>query len=241
MRLLWLAVFSLALAQGVPRTSNPYLKGAGYVEALLFPNYGPYLDLPAVYCLDVLRLIQDGALTPEQALGRVERFHRARFPSGASLDTPMGMALEACLKLGGSLERVLLGGDWPALEGLMLGMVPSLAIPARVSRLEEVRGWKARVILQDGQGKELASLPHLNFFPLLRSEGRGYVGHVVYRFWEPMTRVAGGWELQGPGTWREGESFLRAVGKAHQVAFVVDRGGKRETYVISPKRFPDLW
>mgnify|MGYP000517447299 CR=1 FL=1 len=241
MRFLWLAVFSVALAQGVPKTASPYLKGLGYVEALLFPNYGPYLELPAVYCVDVLRLIHEGKLALEEALDRVERLHRARFPSGAHLASPMGLALEACLKLGGSLDRVLWGRDWPALKELMLGMVPSFVVPARVGRLEEIRSWKARIVLQDGQGKELASLPHLNFVPLLRSEGRSYVGHVVYRFWEPMTRVAGGWELQGPGTWREGEIFLRAVGKAHQVAFVVDRGGKRETYVISPKRFPDLW
>jgi hypothetical protein len=38
MRFPWLLALSLVLAQGVPTTSNPYLKGVGYVEAMLLPN-----------------------------------------------------------------------------------------------------------------------------------------------------------------------------------------------------------
>ena len=49
-----------------------------------------------------------------------------------------------------------------------------------------------------------------------------------------------GFAIQGPGSMEAGERFLKAVSQAHQVAFVVERG-KRETYVVSPGRFPNLW
>jgi hypothetical protein len=245
MRFLWLLALSLALAQGVPTTSNPYLKGVGYVEAMLFPNVRALAwELPYVYCLEVLKAIDDGRIAKEEALERVERLHTARFPSGVYLATPMGTALQACLTVAGSLSELTRdafegGTKSRYLKAFLPTLRPTLVVPAQVRRPEDIRGWRVRLVLQDGGGKELAALGHHDFIPLIYAKGGQWVGRVAYYFWAPPNEWVG-FAIQGPGSMEAGERFLKAVSQAHQVAFMVERG-KRETYVVSPKRFPNLW
>lgn len=204
----------LALAFAQPLSRSPYVEPpTSWVLGALLPPPIHHLT----YCQEALDALYAGQTTVDALLARVERFHRVRFPSGVYFTTSMGLALEACLKVG-------LRSD------LLLSFVPQLVVPVSLRDPTAIKGWKAFLEALDAKGQVLASLFHLDFTPLVYPEGQSYRGHVVYTFW--------GGAVFGP---RPPESFYEAAGRAHAIRLRLERGGKRESYPLSPERYPDLW
>lgn len=212
----WGAALSLglALAFAQSHSRSPYVEpSTSWVLGALLPPPIHHLT----YCQEALEGLYSGRANVEALLARVERFHRVRFPSGVYFTTSMGLALEACLKVG-------LRSD------LLLSSVPQLVVPVSLRDPTAIKGWKAFLEVLDAKGQVLASLSHLDFTPLVYPEGQSYRGHVVYTFW--------GGAVFGP---RPPESFYEAAGRAHAIRLRLERGGKRESYPLSPERYPDLW
>lgn len=209
---LFLAVTLAASGQAIPRTQNPlYKEPVPWAQAILFPPpshmlaycQAVILDFPSGMADAVLQAFLDGA-------------HRVRWPSGVSFQTPMGLALEACVK--GIRDSLFL-----------MNLVPKLIVPGRASSKEELLSWKATLVLR-GAGGVLYQRPHENMFPFFHPSRSGLEGSMVFEFW-------GGY-VRGP---LPGQQAVSAAQKATVIEFRVFRGGKEEVYRIEASKYPDLW
>lgn len=220
--LVFLVFAGLTLAQEGPRSRSPYrLPDTTWAGGILLPafvQYDFYCNGPLVW-----RVAVDG-IAP--VLERIRQNHMVAWGEGlkrVEFRTPMGLALEACAKLGADV----------ALATFRSGWVPLLVVYGSARSVDELRRWQAQMVLRDGQGKVLMTLPYYDRYPSFDQVSGRLEGSMTYMFWSAR------------GETRKGvDEYLELVGmvdRVYAIEFRITRGGKEEVYRIRYVDYPDLW
>jgi len=221
---LWmvLSLLSTTLAQEAPQTRIPFGgPEIGWATGILFPP-STYIRR---YCYDpgVLQVLSSygSALVLEY----IKERHVVTWGRGqerVEFHTAMGLALEACVRLGPEVALSAFQYDFP----------PQLIVYGTARSLDELKRWRATLVLKGAKGNVLTALEYLDRYPLFTNEGGRFQGAMSFIFWS-KTETARGLDGFLEARW--------ASDNAHVIEFRVVRGGKEEVYRIEASKYPDLW